>query len=67
MSRSADTPHDCGDLDGADLESVIATSELRRRPTRPPDYASENRALVALVEARRRRQTTFCSTLVESP
>ena len=31
-----------------DLESVISTAELNRRPPRPPDYAAENRALVAL-------------------
>ncbi len=31
--------------------SVISTLELSRRPTRPPDHESENRALVALVEA----------------
>lgn len=32
-------------------ESVISTVELGRRSTRSPDHASENRALVALVEA----------------
>ena len=37
--------------DVADLESVITTRELTRRPTRGPDHASENRALVGLAEA----------------
>jgi transcriptional regulator with GAF, ATPase, and Fis domain len=37
--------------DVADLESVITTRELSRRPTRGPDHASENRALVSLAEA----------------
>lgn len=32
----------------AGLESVLSTAELSRRPPRPPDYAAENRALVAL-------------------
>ncbi len=32
------------------LESVISTAELRRRPSRAPDYAAENRALVALAQ-----------------
>ncbi|HSU62182.1 MAG TPA: ATP-binding protein [Bryobacteraceae bacterium] len=32
----------------AGLESVISTAELDTRPRRPPDYAAENRALVAL-------------------
>lgn len=30
------------------LDSVISTAELARRPTRPPDYVSENNALIAL-------------------
>jgi signal transduction histidine kinase len=42
---------DFTDLDAVDLESVISTVELDRRPRRPPDLASENRALVALAEA----------------
>ncbi|HUR59991.1 MAG TPA: PAS domain S-box protein, partial [Opitutaceae bacterium] len=35
----------------ASLAEVIATHELTRRPSRPPDYAAENRALVALATA----------------
>src|SRR5215210_214085 len=35
-------------VDTASLESVIITPELRRRPSRPPAYEAENRALVAL-------------------
>ncbi len=34
------------------LESVLCTDELNRRPSRPPDYETENRALVALAQAR---------------
>lgn len=30
------------------LESILCTEELNRRPSRPPDYETENRALVAL-------------------
>ena len=33
------------------LEAVLCTEELQQRPARPPDYASENRALVALAQA----------------
>ena len=36
---------------GASLESILCTEELQRRPSRPPDYEKENRALVALVSA----------------
>jgi PAS domain S-box-containing protein len=35
--------------DAPRLESVLSTAELSRRPSRPPDYAAENRALIALV------------------
>src|SRR5260370_21217018 len=37
--RTGDTP---------DLQSVLSTAELKRRPSRPPDHAAENRALIAL-------------------
>src|SRR5260370_34239707 len=66
MSRIADAPHDVGDLDVADLESIISTSELSRRPTRPPDYESENRALVALVEAMTSSPDDILQKLVEA-
>jgi PAS domain S-box-containing protein len=33
------------------LESALSTVELSRRPSRPPDHASENQALVALAKA----------------
>src|SRR4030095_14223972 len=33
------------------LESILCTEELDRRPSRPPDYETENRALAALVQA----------------
>jgi signal transduction histidine kinase len=32
------------------LESVLCTEELKRRPSRPPDYQAENQALLALAE-----------------
>jgi hypothetical protein len=33
------------------LESNLSTEELRRRPSRPPDYEKEARALLALASA----------------
>ena len=36
--------------DAPDLKSVLSTAELRRRPSRPPDHAAENRALNALMQ-----------------
>ena len=62
MGHSADSHRDLGDLDVADLESVISTSELNRRPMRPPDYESENRALVALVEVMTAFPDDICRT-----
>jgi PAS domain S-box-containing protein len=35
-------------LDAPDLRSMLSTDELRRRPSRPPDHAAENQALIAL-------------------
>ena len=32
------------------LESVLCTEELKRRPSRPPDYRGENQALLALAQ-----------------
>ena len=32
----------------SELESVISTAELSRRPAHPPNHAEENRALIAL-------------------
>ena len=32
------------------LDDVVITAELARRPSRPPDYEAENRALVGLME-----------------
>ena len=39
--RPLDTPH---------LRSMLSTAELSRRPSRPPDYAAESRALIALAQ-----------------
>ncbi len=33
------------------LDEVLVTAKLARRPTRPPDYEAENRALSAMAEA----------------
>src|SRR5437588_5926173 len=35
----------------APLSSILCTEELARRPSRPPDYEKENRALAALASA----------------
>lgn len=52
---------------GAPLESILRTEELHRRPWRSPDYANENRALVALASALTAdSQRTILQTLAET-
>src|SRR6202158_2847806 len=54
---------------GVSLESILFTEELYRRPARPPDYAKENRALVALghalADSRRAILQTLADTILE--
>ncbi|MGH7871131.1 MAG: GAF domain-containing sensor histidine kinase [Candidatus Binatia bacterium] len=45
------------------LESILCTEELYRRPSRPPDYQTENRALVALSSALADSPGTILQTL----
>ena len=47
------------------LESILCTEELNRRPARPPDYDTENRALVALVQALADSPRTILQTLAD--
>ena len=51
---------------GAPLESILCTEELHRRPSRPPDYEKENRALVALMSALADSPSTIFKTLAET-
>ena len=51
---------------GASLESILCTEELQRRPSRPPDYEKENRALVKLVSALADSPGTIFHTLAET-
>src|SRR5438552_10712416 len=50
----------------ASLESILCTEELLRRPSRPPDYEKENRALVRLVSALADSPSTIFHTLAET-
>ena len=50
----------------ASLESILCTEELHRRPSRPPDYEQENRALVKLVSALADSPSTIFQTLAET-
>jgi hypothetical protein len=47
------------------LESVLCTEELNRRPTRPRDYETENRALVSLAQALAKSPRTILQTLAD--
>src|SRR5215470_12093626 len=50
----------------ASLDSILCTEELHRRPSRPPDYEKENRALVKLVSALADSPSTIFQTLAET-
>ena len=50
----------------APLESILCTEELKSRPSRPPDYEKENRALVALVSALADSPRNIFQTLAET-
>ena len=50
----------------APLESILRTEELRRRPSRPPDYERENRALVTLASALADLPGTILQTLADT-
>jgi signal transduction histidine kinase/ActR/RegA family two-component response regulator len=47
------------------LEAILCTEELNRRPARPPDYETENRALAALVQALADSPGTILQTLAD--
>src|SRR5262249_47684158 len=49
----------------ASLESILCTEELCRRPSRPPDYENENRALVALTSALADSPSAILQTLAD--
>jgi signal transduction histidine kinase/ActR/RegA family two-component response regulator len=48
------------------LDAVLCTDELNRRPSRPPDYERENRALAALVQALADSPLTILQTLADT-
>ncbi|HUA59942.1 MAG TPA: ATP-binding protein [Verrucomicrobiae bacterium] len=48
------------------MESILCTEELHQRPSRPPDYEKENRALVALVSALADSPATIFRTLADT-
>lgn len=48
------------------LESVLCTEQLRLRPLRPPDYVTENRALVTLSGALADSQPNILQALAET-
>ena len=48
------------------LESILCTQELNGRPTRAPDFATENRALLALAQALVDSPRTILQTLSDT-
>jgi len=71
LARSAETRSDVpfessAPVGAAPLESILCTEELHRRPSRPPDYEKENRALVMLVSALADSPSNILQTLAET-
>ena len=50
----------------ASLDSILCTEELQQRPSRPPDHAQENAALVALASALTESRHTILEILAET-
>ena len=53
--------------DVSGLRSMLSTDELRRRPSRGPDYAAENQALIALAQALATSPEDIVQRLAEVP
>ena len=47
------------------LESVLCTEELNRRPSRPPNYETENRTLISLAQALANSPSTILQAMAE--
>jgi PAS domain S-box-containing protein len=50
----------------APLDSVLCTDELRHRPSRPPNFSLENRAMSRLAQAHADSPETILQTLVDT-
>lgn len=55
-----------GGPDVRELEKIIVTAELERRPSREPDLAAENQALIQLTKELARSPQDFFQSLVET-
>src|SRR5215472_1985231 len=66
MTKSPKSQNDCFLDCAVPLESILFTEELHRRPSRPPDYEKENRALVALASALADSPIPIFQTLAET-
>ena len=64
-AQSHDIPRE-NYVPSAPLESILCTEELRRRPSRPPDYEKENCALVKLVSGLADSPSTILQLLAET-
>jgi PAS domain S-box-containing protein len=69
VAEAAETTSDVlleSSVPAAPLETILCTEELHCRPSRPPDYEKENRALVKLVSALADSPRTVLQTLAET-
>src|SRR5499427_4242587 len=66
MTRSPKSQNDCFLDCAVPLESILFTGGVAPRPSRPPDYEKENRALVALASALADSPRLIFQTLAET-
>ena len=62
----AELPSQTDALGGVPLQAVLSTEALHRRPSRAPDHATENRALVALAQALTDAPRSLLQTLADT-
>jgi len=66
QSQNAPPPANSIPEGAASLDSILCTEELEQRPSRPPDYATENAALVALASALTESRHTILDKLADT-
>ena len=62
----AELPSQTDALGLVPLQAVLSTEALHRRPSRAPDHATENRALVALAQALADAPRSLLQTLADT-
>src|SRR5271154_2648502 len=65
LNQTGETVHEAADAP-VTLDSILCTEELTRRPSRPPEFEKENRALAVLIQAMVDSPKDILQTLVDT-